>query len=259
MKLIILQRNCLKNNAFGYKDRIVVTPIVTKDSSGSYSWSMDEYELKQGDITGKHLQTVILGGGHLHETGGSYMIDGVIADGIFYSNSLSDAARHNVASLMIPLKGYVPPTPPTPTPTPTPTPAPTPAPTSAPSGGGSTPAPGGSTVVTCQDAGYAPGWYWDESKKACVAPKGSSNPSGGKSGKINYGGKTSTVTPGGSGGDKDNPSASPDPDETAEPSASADPTATPTMTVRPRLRIPSFRFRSSIRRESCGSLASRWL
>ena len=217
-------------NAFGYKDRIVVTPIITKDSKGSYSWSMDEYELKQGDITGKHLQTVILGGGHLHETGGSYMIDGVIADGIFYSNSLSDAARHNVASLMIPLKGYVPPTPPTPTPTPTPTPAPTPAPTSAPSGGGSTPAPGGSTVVTCQDAGYAPGWYWDESKKACVAPKGSSNPSGGKSGKINYGGKTSTVTPGGSGGDKDNPSASPDPDETAEPSASADPTATPTMT-----------------------------
>ena len=216
--------------AYGYKDRVVVAPIVTKNSNGGYSWSMDEYELNGTAENPAPTRTVILGGGHLYENSRFNMLDGVIADGMFYTNSLSDAPRHNVASLMIPLKGYVPPTPPTPTPTPTPTPAPTPAPTSAPSGGGSTPAPGGSTVVTCQDAGYAPGWYWDESKKACVAPKGSSNPSGGKSGKINYGGKTSTVTPGGSGGDKDNPSASPDPDETAEPSASADPTATPSMT-----------------------------
>ncbi len=234
-KLFEKQYSSTGLNAFGYKDRIVVTPIITKDSKGSYSWSMDEYELKQGDTAGKQLQTVILGGGHLHETGGSYMIDGVIADGIFYSNSLSDAARHNVASLMIPLKGYVPPTP-----TPTPTPAPTPAPTSEPSsGGGSTPSSGGGTVVTCQDAGYAPGWYWDESKKACVGPKGSSDPTGNgnKNGKINYNGNTNTVTPGtakpdGSGGDKDNPSASPDPDETEspDPSASADPSASPTMT-----------------------------
>ena len=216
--------------AFGYKDRIVVAPIVTKDSSGSYSWSMDEYELNGTSESPAPIRTIILGGGHLYKNSRFNMLDGVIADGMFYTNSLSDAPRHNVASLMIPLKGYVPPTPPTPTPTPTPTPAPTPAPTSAPSGGGSTPAPGGSTVVTCQDAGYAPGWYWDESKKACVAPKGSSDPSGGNNGKINYGGKTNTVTPGGSGGDKDNPSASPDPDDTAEPSASADPSASPTIT-----------------------------
>ena len=34
-----------------------------------------------------------------------------------------------------------------------------------------------STVVTCQMAGYPAGWYWDESKKACVAPASSYNPS----------------------------------------------------------------------------------
>ena len=34
-----------------------------------------------------------------------------------------------------------------------------------------------STVVTCQMAGFPAGWYWDESKKACVAPAPSYNPS----------------------------------------------------------------------------------
>ena len=59
------------------------------------------------------------------------------------------------------------PEPPAPTPSATPTVAPTVAPTAKPS---QSPTQKPSAVVTCQDAGYPANYYWDESKKACVAP-----------------------------------------------------------------------------------------
>ena len=115
---------------------------------------------------------------------------------------------------------------PTPTPasTPTPTPAPTAKPTAAPTAKPTAAPTQAPRVVTCQDAGYPQGWYWDESKRSCVAPAvvtptpkpyaPTPSPAGG-----------STPTPG-TGGD-----ASPTPDESAEtiitPDASAPPSFTP--------------------------------
>ena len=76
-----------------------------------------------------------------------------------------------------------------PTSAPTATPAPTAKPTEAPASK-PTPAPTApvSTVVTCQDAGFPAGWYWNESKKACVAPMTpapANNNNGGTNGNTN--------------------------------------------------------------------------
>ncbi|MBP3867648.1 MAG: hypothetical protein J6D38_00910, partial [Solobacterium sp.] len=222
--------------AYGYKDRVVIGPIVTADSSGSYSFAMEEFEIG----TNKRLQNVILGGGHLKVSPVvGYMFIGVIGEGMFYPTFLADASRHNVASLMVPLSGYTPPTP-----------KPTPAPTAAPSGGGGSSEPAKPTVQTCQDVGYPDGWYWDESKKACVGPSGESS---GNSGKYNGRGKgTYIVTPvpgsqptakPGTGGDGENPDASGKPEESVspDPSASETPeavkTETPEPTAKPDLPI----------------------
>ena len=217
--------------AYGYQDRLVIAPIVTKNSEGSYSFAMEEYDYGSG----KRLQNVILGGGHLQGAGYTgYEFHGAIAEGMFYTAFLSDSLRHNTGALMVPLNGY---TPPTPAPTPTPKPAP------APGGGSSDPAvTPASGVQTCQDVGYPEGWYWDEAQKACVAPQGSDT--GRK--KREYSG---TVTPGkipGSGGDQEagktdtktaDPNASPEADESASPETDQTPesevTPTPTATATP--------------------------
>ena len=224
------------HHVYGYKDRVVIAPIITKDSSDSYSFSMKEYEVSSGKL----LQSVILGGGHLKVVPlVGYMFTGVVGEGMFYPTFLADASRHNVASLMVPLSGYTPPTP-----------KPTPAPTAAPSGGGGSSEPAKPTVQTCQDVGYPDGWYWDESKKACVGPSGESS---GNSGKYNGRGKgTYIVTPvpgsqptakPGTGGDGENPDASGKPEESVspDPSASGTPeavkTETPEATSKPELPI----------------------
>ena len=216
--------------AFGYKDRLVIGPIVTHDSSDSYSFAMAEYELG----TGKQLQNVILGGGHLKVThGDGYMFYGAIGEGMFYSAFLADASRHNTGALMVPLNGYIPPTP-------KPTPAPTVQPTAAPGGGSGEPVK--PAVQTCQDVGYPSDWYWDESKKACVGPSGEKSGTSGKYSRRGNGtyivtpapGSTTTATPGtGTGGDGENPEASASPEETLSPDPSASTTPETVMTETP--------------------------
>lgn len=108
-----------------------------------------------------------------------------------------------------------------PTAPPTSAPTATPAPASKPT----TPAPTApvSTVVTCQDAGFPAGWYWNESKKACVAPMTpapTANTTGG-----NRTTDGTDVRPGGN----ITPTATPTP----EPTESAEPTATPEITPTP--------------------------
>ena len=142
---------------------------------------------------------------------------------------------------------------PTPTPTPTSTPTATPAPTSAPTEAPASdpePAPTApvSTVVTCQDAGFPEGWYWNESKKACVAPMTPSpanNHSGGTSGNTNAntGGSGTAVRPANNGGSSSG-TLTPEPSESAEatetPKTTPTPTPTPTATpeeIQPPMEI----------------------
>ena len=136
---------------------------------------------------------------------------------------------------------------PTPTVTPTPTPAPTstpeptvmptatPAPTEAPASD-PVPAPTApvSTVVTCQDAGFPAGWYWNESKKACVAPM-TPSPAQNNSGGNGTGGNTGsgTVVRPANNGNTNSGTLTPEPTQSAEPSETPEITPTPTVTPTP--------------------------
>ncbi len=123
------------------------------------------------------------------------------------------------------------PTPPTPTPSAEPEPEPAGKPDSSDAEAAS-PAP--SVVVTCQDAGYPAGWYWDESKKACVAPSystagtapsGSNNKPQGTNSGTSYSSANGTAVPSGNPGTGG---------ETADPAAvkeSAAPSETPAGSV----------------------------
>ena len=118
-----------------------------------------------------------------------------------------------------------------PTPTPTPTPAPTPKPKPSPSEEDGeeeeTAQPQAApAVVTCQDAGYPQGWYWDEAKKACVPPAYNTQPAAprGTDSTTAYSGNTgNSGTPGTSGTSESS--------ETAEESASPAPTPSPTPVI----------------------------
>ncbi len=127
---------------------------------------------------------------------------------------------------------------PTPSTAPTPTPAPTAKPTEAPASK-PTPAPTApvSTVVTCQDAGFPAGWYWNESKKACVAPMTpapANNNNGGTNGNANANtnGNGTNVRPANNGGSNSG-TLTPEPSESAEATETPKTTPTPTPTATP--------------------------
>ena len=127
---------------------------------------------------------------------------------------------------------------PGPTPSGDPTPAPTAKPTEAPVSK-PTPAPTApvSTVVTCQDAGFPAGWYWNESKKACVAPMTpapANNNNGGTNGNANANtnGNGTNVRPANNGGSNSG-TLTPEPSESAEATETPETTPTPTPTATP--------------------------
>ena len=130
---------------------------------------------------------------------------------------------------------------PTTTPTSDPTAPPTSAPTATPvpASKPTTPAPTApvSTVVTCQDAGFPAGWYWNESKKACVAPMTpapANNNNGGTNGNANANtnGNGTNVRPANNGGSNSG-TLTPEPSESAEATETPETTPTPTPTATP--------------------------
>ena len=128
---------------------------------------------------------------------------------------------------------------PTTSPTSDPTPAPTAKPTEAPASKPTTPAPTApvSTVVTCQDAGFPAGWYWNESKKACVAPMTpapANNNNGGTNGNTNgNGGGNGTAVRPANNGTNNSGTLTPEPSESAEATETPETTPTPTPTATP--------------------------
>ncbi len=124
----------------------------------------------------------------------------------------------------------------TPTPTISPTPTHTPVPTvtsSASSAPESTATPG-TTVVTCQDAGFPAGWYWNETKKACVAPvaatPGTENTAGAKP---NTSPSAAPAASTNSSGEEPEVSADTTATPESSPSATADASLTPESTTPP--------------------------
>ena len=217
----------VQKRVYANNDHLIITPFAEQDGNGS--WSFNAYELT---ASGTKLRSFRLGAGRVSIL---YPLSGGVYEKDLYLIGTADAIPGNTFAFRIPLTEYVPPTP---TPTPTPVPVPTPVPTSAPdshSDSSSSVTPG-STVQTCQDVGYPAGWYWDESRKACVAPPksstGVSGNSGTNNGTYNYrknstGTNPNTNTNPGTGGD-DQPGSSTDPD--AEATESAEPEDTPTPT-----------------------------
>ena len=188
------------------KERMYLGGMAEHDADNSWSYHLLEYTLE-----GEETMNEVLGGGHLHR----FSMAAGKEDLVMFGSA--DAWKNSIFLLKQKISDS-----PSPTPTirPYPTPSPKPDPDDEPERD-QTPAP--YYFITCQDAGYPEGWYWDETRHACIAPAPGVTPP-----PSSYGGTPAAPSAAPSSSDKPAASFTPDaPALTPDPSGQNEKEPTP--------------------------------